>query len=470
MEASASPRCRTRDPADDGILAVLDLVAAALEARGHRQAASVCASELARRLSLERVAIGLSKGGRVRVVGLSHGSGFDPRGDWIGALEAAMDEAADQDASLQHPPPADAPPRILRAHEDLSRRHSAGAVCTIPLVSAGAVVGGLTLETREGAALDGAALRFAEDAAALLGPALELQRARDAGLLERGREQLRRGWARLRGPGHARIKAAAALLAVAVPLVAFAPAPYRVKADATLEGRVQRAVVAGVDGFVGEVRVRPGDVVARGEILGRLDERDLVLERRRWAARRDQLHKEYREALADHDRTEASIRSARLAEADAQLALLDERLARTRLEAPFDGVVVEGDLTQALGSPVEKGQVLFQVASLDGYRIVLRVDERDIAHVEPGQHGELALAALPGADLPVRVEAVTPVSRSEGGRNTFRVEATLEAPSGSLRPGMAGVAKIRVGRRRVLWIWTHGLVDWLRLALWSWWL
>jgi hypothetical protein len=37
-----------------------------------------------------------------------------------------------------------------------------------------------------------------------------------------------------------------------------------------------------------------------------------------------------------------------------------------------------------------------------------------------------------------------------------------------LRPGMEGVGKVEVGERKVLWVWTHGLTDWLRLALWRW--
>ena len=56
---------------------------------------------------------------------------------------------------------------------------------------------------------------------------------------------------------------------------------------------------------------------------------------------------------------------------------------------------------------------------------------------------------------------------AEEGRNYFRVEAVLEEPSEALRPGMAGIAKIDAGRRRLLWIWTHEMLDWLRLSTWS---
>jgi len=213
----------------------------------------------------------------------------------------------------------------------------------------------------------------------------------------------------------------------------------------------------------------PGDPVSAGQLLGRLDDRDLLLEGRRATARREQIQKEYREALAVHDRPKVNILRARLAQSDADLELLREQLARTRLSAPFDGVVVKGDLSQLLGSPVERGEVLFEVAPLNGYRIILSVDERDIAAVSPQKPGVLTLSALPHEELALTVERITPVTVIDNGRNTFRVDASLDASMSALRPGMEGLAKIEAGRRRLFWIWTHRLVDWLRLWAWSWW-
>jgi multidrug efflux pump subunit AcrA (membrane-fusion protein) len=208
-------------------------------------------------------------------------------------------------------------------------------------------------------------------------------------------------------------------------------------------------------------------VVRSGELLARLDDRDLRLEQQKWLSQRAQLEKEYREALAAQDRSRVSILGAQIAAAAAQLGLVEEQLGRTRVQAPFDGVVLEGDLDRRLGSPVELGEVLFELAPLDGYRIIVEVDDRDIADVAAGQSGRLALSALPGRTLPLRVERITPIATAEEGRNFFRVEAALEEPSDALRPGMEGVAKIEVGRRRLLWIVTHGLLDWLRLRTWS---
>ena len=51
-----------------------------------------------------------------------------------------------------------------------------------------------------------------------------------------------------------------------------------------------------------------------------------------------------------------------------------------------------------------------------------------------------------------------------------QVPVTLvgEAPA-ILRPGMEGVGKIHVGERRLIWIWTHKIVYWIRMFSWSWW-
>jgi hypothetical protein len=54
------------------------------------------------------------------------------------------------------------------------------------------------------------------------------------------------------------------------------------------------------------------------------------------------------------------------------------------------------------------------------------------------------------------------------GRNFFRIEATLDQPHDRLRPAMEGAGKIEIDRRRVIWIWTHQVVDWIRLTLWTW--
>jgi RND family efflux transporter MFP subunit len=270
------------------------------------------------------------------------------------------------------------------------------------------------------------------------------------------------------GNGNLFVKLAGATVVGLVTFAVFTTAEYRVTADATLEGTVQRAVVAPFDGYIAAANVRPGDVVTEGQVLAALDDKDLTLERLTLASEKSQFEKEYREAMAAHESAQVAILRAQLDKATAQLELVEEQLARTQVTAPLDGVIIGGDLSQALGAPVERGDALFEVAPLDSYRVMLEVDESQVGVLEPGQLGRLALAGFPADYLSFVVERITPISTAADGRNFFTIEASLENTPEALRPGMQGVGKIDIGPRRLIWIWTHRLADWFWLWSWSW--
>jgi multidrug resistance efflux pump len=231
---------------------------------------------------------------------------------------------------------------------------------------------------------------------------------------------------------------------------------------------VKRAAVAPFDGFIATAPVRPGDVVKEGALLGSLDDRELVLDRVRWESKLAQNETEYRQALAERDAAKVEILAASIQEARTELGLINDRLGRTELRAPFDGVVVTGDLTQRLGAPVKRGEVLFEVAPFDAYRVHLQVKERDVGEVEIGDRGHLLLSSAPSEPVAMTVDKITPVATAEEGKNTFQVEGHLDAASERLRPGLEGIAKVDVGERRLIWIWIHELIDWVRLKIWTW--
>lgn len=56
----------------------------------------------------------------------------------------------------------------------------------------------------------------------------------------------------------------------------------------------------------------------------------------------------------------------------------------------------------------------------------------------------------------------------EGG-NVFEVEASIEAPANTLKPGLRGVARIEAEPRPLMWRWTHRAIEWLALKAWAWW-
>jgi RND family efflux transporter MFP subunit len=272
------------------------------------------------------------------------------------------------------------------------------------------------------------------------------------------------------GPRHTALKLGTAVALVTIVFLSFADGDFRVTADARLEGSVQRAISVPMAGYVAEANVRAGDIVKQGDTLFTLDDRDLRLERLKWVSQKSQYSREYSEARAERDRAKLQILGAQIEQADAQVALIEEQLERTNVKAPFDSFVVSGDLSQSLGAPVERGDVLFEVAPLDDYRVIMKVDERDIGEVAAGQTGQLALSGMPGETIAINVEKITPVSTAEDGINYFRVEATLaDEAFAKLRPGMEGVGKVDIGQRRLVWIWSHKITHWMRMFFWSWW-
>jgi multidrug resistance efflux pump len=282
--------------------------------------------------------------------------------------------------------------------------------------------------------------------------------------MEAARHQLER----LLGPGYPARKLALLAGAGAGLFLLFAQDTYRVDADAKIEGLVRRAVVAPYDGFVAASAVRAGDSVHMGDILASLEDRDLVLERLKWVTERQQHVFEYDKALASRQPAQINVIRSQIDQAAAQINLIDEQLARVKLRSPIEGLVVAGDLSQLIGASVQRGQVLFEIAPLEGYRVILDVDERQVGAVEPGQPGQLLATALPNEPWAFVVDKITPIAEVKSGRNVFRVEGRLTQNSERLRPGMEGIAKVDIGRRRLAWIWTHSLIDWLRIWAWQW--
>jgi biotin carboxyl carrier protein len=447
---------------------LVQLVVAALEKEHFQDAATHFATEVAAQLGCDRVSVGTLRGDRIQLEALSHSAQFGKRSNLVRAIEAAMDEALEQRRSLVFPAASAADAEVLRSHQELARDFGSGAICSVPLARQDSICGVLLLERVAERDFEPDEVALAEAASALAGPILELERREDRWIFEKLAESLRRPLEQLLGPHHIVAKLTALAVTLLVLFFAFAHGDYRISAHTLLEARELRAAVAPFDGYVSEAPVRAGDLVREGQLLARLDDRDLRIERLRWESEVRQLANQNRQAMADRDAAQVRILQAGLDRARARLGLIEQRLERTLLRAPFDGVVALGDLSQQLGAPVRRGDVLFEVAPLDAYRVVLEVDESDVREVSVGQQGQLVLAGAPHDPLPIEVKSVTPVSTASEGRNFFRVEAELGSTPERLRPGMEGVGKIDVGRRRLIWIWVHPAIDWLRLTLWRW--
>ena len=440
-----------------------------LQARVHAHArfapaATAVLAELARLLACERVSLGLTKAGKPDLVAQSTGTDPDPALALNAALAQAMAEAGERRSTVIHPLPEGRGVAFSSAHAVLMKHNGDVPICSVPLVSttgdgAPMVTGVLLFERREG--FDAHTLRQAQDAALFVGPLLELkhqiERPWQARLGDRLRQRGGERWGAEAAPW--RLVALAGALALSV--AGLWPAQFEVVAPARVEGLIQRVLAAPADGYIASVEARPGDVVKAEQLLVTLQDRETSLQRDRWAAEAAQADRQYRDALTKDDAAQIVITRSKLEQAQAQLALAEHELERTRLRAPFDGVVIQGDLAQSIGAPVKRGQTLLTVAPGRALKVVIEVDEQDALLPAVGQKARVLFAADGQATQSFSIGRVSPVSVTLDGRNVFEVEGTLaeSAPSTQgLRPGQRGVARIELGRQMQARSW------WLRLS------
>ena len=442
------------------------LAAKSLAGAGHALVASLTADH-----GYSHAWIGLREGGTSSMLADS-GHAVLQAGDPVSQqVLGAMDEAIEQSVSIAFPAaepgPAGGAEPIRFEHRQLHALLNA-SVATVPLGAVGEVLGALTVERPGNAPIGTDELLQLERLMLLAVPALRWMQQSARPWHRRAGDDLLRLASGLRQPArrpHRRVLAAGA---VVLAFLALAPLQHEVSGRARLEGAEQRVLAAPTDGFVKTAHVRPGDRVRAGDALVDLVDSDLRLERERWSSQQAQHENAYAAAMAKSDRAGASTSLARIGEAQAQLALVDEQLLRGRVVAPFDALVIQGDLAQSIGAPVRQGDALITLATTGRARVIVEVDEVDIGRVQLGQHGSLGLSSLPWDREALVVERIAPIAKAVEGRNVFEVEARLESPRAELRPGLLGRADVVVGRRPLLWSWSGHALDRLRVAWWAW--
>ncbi|MGN7614440.1 HlyD family efflux transporter periplasmic adaptor subunit, partial [Magnetococcales bacterium HHB-1] len=138
-----------------------------------------------------------------------------------------------------------------------------------------------------------------------------------------------------------------------------------------------------------------------------------------------------------------------------------------KVYAPFDGIIIEGELEKMLGAPVRKGDILFKIGTLGKMYAEIDIDERDIHEIKTQATGRASLVSRPHLTFSLVVNQITPVSTTKDEGNVFQLRAQFnDAPASWWRPGMRGVAHIDIEERPIFWILTHRVMDYFRLLFW----
>lgn len=242
----------------------------------------------------------------------------------------------------------------------------------------------------------------------------------------------------------ARSRPAIATLAVAAALLVLMllPVPDPVPAETQLEPMRRRLVASPFEARLAETLVRPGDVVTAGQTLARLDERDLRGELDQLSAAIHKAATERDGHLSQHEPGLAELDRLEMQRLMARHGLVESRLEQLDVTTPIAGLVVTGDLDQALGAPVKTGEMLFEIAPLDVLRAELLIKETDRGLVRPDQKVRIRLDSLPQQTFEGTIRRIRPRAEARHEEYGFVAELELTDPAGQLRPGMRGTAQI----------------------------
>ncbi len=437
--------------------AVLDLVQRTLQAEDLPAACRMQANELQQFLACSQVAVGLRRRGRgrCRVVAVSGLAELNLRGDAPRRLEAAMDAAI---LRLDHQAPAASVAYADDFATAQSGVTSSGHSLSIPLrAHDGSIVAVWTCTGSRDSLESETNLRFLDVAAPAVAGTLKLLQKVQGGLLRQTVLGITRAMPRVRSR-------VIVLAAVAVAAGLCIPVPYDVGVQCELQPDVRRFIAAPHAGEFQKSLVKPGDIVTEGQVLARMEGRELRWELAGVMAEQERARKARDVDMAAGKTAAAQIDQLETQRQEVKRQLLERRLANLEIKSPVDGIVVAGDLQRSEGVTVGVGQVLYEVAPLGQMTAELAITDEEIAGVASGMPVTLRLDSQPQRQWSGSLVRIHPRSVTREKDNVFLGEIPLDNTDGALRPGMKGRANIRTGSRSLAWVLFHR--PWNYLTSW----
>jgi len=446
------------------------------------QAAACWVDDLQARTGANRVSVAWTSDTKTQLLAVSGVLTLDARRALPRCLTAALNECMEHSLDLSYPDHAAGATRstaqacatgltsecaqtYCEAHQRLHEQYGQHQLFSLPLVQDENALGAVLLEfdnTQK--------VRFSpyilRDEVSLVAPVFAMLSERKPGAGWFLRSRLRRSLRTFTQP-QTRVQRTISWLALAVVLVAlFFPFSQRISIQGEIQGADRQVLAATHEAYLSKASARAGDVVSTGQVLANFDDAQLQLERDTWVSELTRIDSALVQAMAARDLAAIGRLRAEQSAANAELELIDHQLHRSAIIAPFDGVLVSGDLDDRLGSIVRAGESLFQIASLDDYQLQLDVPEHQAALVGQGAQGTMRFAAFPSLAFNITVQSMVPVAVLDNSENVFRMRATLIGDTEAIRPGMSGVAKVLVGKRS--WLLRASDVITQRLRFWWW--
>ncbi|MGO9210186.1 MAG: efflux RND transporter periplasmic adaptor subunit [Terriglobales bacterium] len=256
--------------------------------------------------------------------------------------------------------------------------------------------------------------------------------------------------------------AAAALFLVLCPL------PMRVDGEASVAPAHTAAVMPEVEGVVKTVLVREGTRVKAGTVLAELEPWNYQADLAAARAKHETAVSEMNRALASNDGTEAGIRQVQADYWAAEVKRAQERLEKTLLRSPIDGVVATPHLENSVGRHLAAGQIFAEVLDSSQATVDVAIDETEEPLLKAGERAAVKLEGLPTHTFRGKVAVVSPKASVLGERRVFFARVALPNSENLIRAGMQGRGKVSAGWHPAGYVFFRGPGLWLYSKLWSW--
>ena len=262
------------------------------------------------------------------------------------------------------------------------------------------------------------------------------------------------------GGRRAGILLAAVALLIILPFLL--PWTSRVTGEFRIEALPRALVRAEVDGALDRWHVAEGDTVTVGEPIATLWSPDIEAACLELAARVERLRLERADAESAGNLAAAASANSVLQEATRELAVLEGRRERLVVRAPIDGVILGYRLEERVGSALEEGDLLIEVAATGARYARIQIPPKRAGEVMEGQTAALKFTSRPDLKFIAPLSAVDPAAE-EGW-----LEADVIVPMGDWQPdpGMTGIAKIQTIRGTLAQAIARAVRRTIRVDLW----
>jgi multidrug resistance efflux pump len=246
-------------------------------------------------------------------------------------------------------------------------------------------------------------------------------------------------------------------LAGAALLIGLTLLPVRQAALAPAEIVALRPSVlrAPLQGVVERILVEPNQPVKAGQALVQLDARELQsrLEssRQALAIAEGELRQSQQQALTDpRSKAGLAVLQGRRDQALGDVRFLEQSLARTRMIAPHDGVVLYDDPAEWQGRPVTLGEQILQVSDPKQAQLEVRLPVKDAIELHSGAEVLMFLNTDPASPLQASLKHLGyRASANADGSMAYRLKAALSEDDPRIHIGLKGTAKV-YGERTTL--------------------